>query len=289
MNAKMPQQNTVKAWQVNDLLLELYHYVPGSIEPIPKHSHEDYQIGFSSDSIGEYFYRGTCHHVPMESFSILHTDEPHKSREVTWFDTPCSFWMLYIKPNLFYEVTEQLIGCSTMPFFKHPVITDCDLATKFLQFCGAIEQRVSRLEQESLQLSFLSSLIQRYADVQDSSQLIGKQQHQIKQIREYLEEHLEENVSLEYLAQMVNLSPYYLNRVFRKEVGIPPHKYQIQVRIDHAKALLQQGLSVKQVAEQLGFADVSHFTRHFKQLVQVTPGQYLSQQNLTKEGKNVQK
>jgi len=277
MNANLPQQNTVKAWQLDNLLLERYEYVPGSIEPIPKHSHEDYQIGFSSNSIGQYFYRGACHDVPIQSLSILHSGEPHKSREVTWFDTPCSFRMLYIKPKLFHEATEKIAGCSVLPFFKQPIIVDDDLTAKFLQFYWAIEQKTSQLEQDTLQLSFFCTLIQRYADIQNSFHSSGKHQHQIKQICEYLKEHLEENVSLEFLAQMVNLSPYYLNRVFRQEVGVPPHKYQIQVRIDRARALLQQGLPVKQIAEQLGFADASHFTRHFKQLVQVTPKQYLSQ------------
>ncbi len=288
MSAKLSQQNTVKAWQFTDVSLELYRYVPGSVEPLPKHSHEEYQIGFSLDSIGEYFYQGAYYQVPVGSFSILHSGEVHKAREVTWFETPCSFWMLYIKPNLLHGIAQKFIKHPTMPFFREPIINDQELTAQFLQFCRAIEQGESQLEQTSLQLNFLSYLLQQYADVQYSLKPLGQEHQQVKQIREYLEEHLAENISLEFLARMVSLSPYYLNRVFRRAIGLPPHQYQTQARINRAKVLLRQGLFIKQIAEQLGFADVSHFTRHFKQLVQVTPGQYLSQQKFTKEDKNVQ-
>jgi AraC-like DNA-binding protein len=55
---------------------------------------------------------------------------------------------------------------------------------------------------------------------------------------------------------------------------MPPHAYQIQVRIAHAKRLLLQGLPVSRVASETGFFDLSHFTRHFKRHVGVAPGGY---------------
>ncbi len=87
-------------------------------------------------------------------------------------------------------------------------------------------------------------------------------------------ENYADNVSMERLAQIANLSPFHLNRVFCSELGMPPHAFQTQVRIIKAKELLHRGWSISRVASVAGFADQSHLTRHFKRLIGVTPGEY---------------
>ena len=93
-------------------------------------------------------------------------------------------------------------------------------------------------------------------------------------VRAYLEEHFTETVSLEELAALVNLSPFYLLRVFRESVGLPPHSYLTQIRVAHAKRLISASRPLAEVATAVGFSDQSHLNRHFKALVGVTPGQY---------------
>src|SRR5262245_6260640 len=89
-----------------------------------------------------------------------------------------------------------------------------------------------------------------------------------------LEDNYAADVSLDTLAKLVALSPFHLARLFQREVGMPPHAYQVQVRISHAKQLLLRGLPISRVATDTGFFDTSHFTRHFKRQVGVTPGGY---------------
>jgi AraC-like DNA-binding protein len=55
---------------------------------------------------------------------------------------------------------------------------------------------------------------------------------------------------------------------------MPPHQFQTLVRVSRAKALLREGWSIPQAASQVGFFDQSHFNRHFKRIIGVTPGQY---------------
>lgn len=85
---------------------------------------------------------------------------------------------------------------------------------------------------------------------------------------------MSENPSLQQLCQLTNLSPYYLTRIFSSTVGIPPHAYLNQLRIVHAKRLLAENWKIAEVAQETGFTDQSHFTKTFKTLVGVTPGQY---------------
>ncbi len=100
----------------------------------------------------------------------------------------------------------------------------------------------------------------------------------------YLDEHFAENVTLERLAEIAYLSPYHLNRIFSQTVGLPPHKYKIQRQVKQARSLLLQGMPLKQVAAETGFADQSHLTRQFKRLMQVTPGQYQPQNRKNVQG-----
>lgn len=83
-----------------------------------------------------------------------------------------------------------------------------------------------------------------------------------------------QELSLTHLSQSLGLSPSYLNRRFGAELGLPPHRYQLQQRIERAKTALRAGAPIVQVAVELGFSDQSHFTRHFTAIVGATPAQY---------------
>jgi AraC family transcriptional regulator len=103
------------------------------------------------------------------------------------------------------------------------------------------------------------------------TQKLGKQQ--VNQAIDYLQAHLEQEISLEALAQAVHLSPSHLRRLFKQTTGVAPHQYLIQLRVQRAKQLLQtRQFSIRDVAAQVGFADQSHLNRHFKRVFGVTPG-----------------
>jgi AraC-like DNA-binding protein len=70
------------------------------------------------------------------------------------------------------------------------------------------------------------------------------------------------------------MSKCHLVHLFHKELGLPPHAYQIQLRVAHARRLVASGTPLAEVASLTGFADQSHLTRLFKRIVGVPPGQY---------------
>jgi AraC family transcriptional regulator len=92
----------------------------------------------------------------------------------------------------------------------------------------------------------------------------------------YIEEHLDAGLSLEQLAAAAHLSVYHFARQFKAAIGLPPHQYVINRRVERARQLLQAGtdLSLAEVAAGAGFSDQSQLTHHFKRLVGVTPGQF---------------
>jgi AraC-like DNA-binding protein len=83
-----------------------------------------------------------------------------------------------------------------------------------------------------------------------------------------------EFVPLDELARTAGLSRHHFVRVFKAATGLPPHAYQMQQAIEHAKALLAGGMAISQAALDAGFADQSHFSRRFREFTGATPRQY---------------
>jgi AraC family transcriptional regulator len=91
----------------------------------------------------------------------------------------------------------------------------------------------------------------------------------------YIEEHLAEAISLDVLAALVHLSPCYFCRAFRRSLGMPPHRYQLNARIERAKTLLaKHGASVTDVGATVGYDDASAFCTAFRKVTGVAPSAF---------------
>ena len=98
---------------------------------------------------------------------------------------------------------------------------------------------------------------------------------QQKRVVEFIQEHLAEEVSLNALAELVDLSLYHFARAFKQSFGAPPHRYHMARRMDRARSLLQRpALSVTQIGIQIGFRETSSFTRAFRRFTGLTPTEY---------------
>jgi AraC-like DNA-binding protein len=97
-----------------------------------------------------------------------------------------------------------------------------------------------------------------------------------------LRERLVDPPSVDELAELAECSPFALTRAFRRHVGLPPHAYLTQCRVDQARLLLSAGEDVASTAFAVGFADQAHLTRHFRRHVGVPPGRF------ARERRNVQ-
>jgi AraC family transcriptional regulator len=87
------------------------------------------------------------------------------------------------------------------------------------------------------------------------------------------------DLSLTDIAAAAHLSPFHLARLFKQCLGVSPHQYLIQVRVNSARWLLSAGSgerSLAEVATAVGFADQSHLTRHFKRVTGMTPRRFRS-------------
>lgn len=93
-------------------------------------------------------------------------------------------------------------------------------------------------------------------------------------LRQALELHPEECLSMDEMAGMAHMSKYELIRSFKRQVGLTPHQFQLQNRIRGAQRRLLCAPSLTEVALNAGFCDQSHFIRQFKRHVGMTPAAY---------------
>ena len=98
-------------------------------------------------------------------------------------------------------------------------------------------------------------------------------------LRKYITDNLHQEFSVEELAGQVRLSVSHLSTVFRREIGLPPIRYIINLRLEQSAKFLEHEdfMSVKQIGMRVGFNDQSRFVREFKKKYSLTPKQYRNQ------------
>lgn len=265
----------VKFWHASELgKLELLHatYVTHTFA---RHTHDGFAIGIIEQGAEGFYYRGADYIAPAGSIVVINPGEVHTGQAAT--EAGWTYRMLYPEIPLVQKAMGEATGrFNGIPNFAEPVIQDDHLRQLIYQLHLILENpATTALERESRFVSTLVQLIKRHATPSPNLPPTGKEHRAVQRVREYLEAHYAENVLLDQLAVIANLSPFHLLRAFRAEIGLPPHAYLIQVRVERAKILLMQGWPMAQVAFETGFADQSHLTKRFKGIVGVAPGQYL--------------
>ncbi len=102
--------------------------------------------------------------------------------------------------------------------------------------------------------------------------------HKVLQAMRYVKHHYSERISLHGVSEAVQLSPSYLSRLFKAEMGVPFTEYLSGIRIEEArKLLLGSRMSLGDVAYACGFEDQSYFTKVFKKMVGIAPSRYREQ------------
>lgn len=137
--------------------------------------------------------------------------------------------------------------------------------------------RVGQLYIESLANVLAVNLLRNHTGTQHRITLYGGGlgDRKILQISDYIQAHLDQSIKLADLAEVAGLSQFHFSRLFKQSMGITPHQYLLQQRVEQAKRLLKRTkLAIADIALQCGFNSQSHLTKHFRETTGMTPSHY---------------
>ncbi|MCC5668620.1 AraC family transcriptional regulator [Nostoc sp. CHAB 5784] len=261
------------------------------------------------DSIGMFYYRHPAHsttehylthHVIAIAYNQFHLKvrkdgksrnqlvdngviqltPAHLSQCLGW-DREGEFLILTLCPKFVEKVAYESVkrNVELIPQFSiiDPIIQHTAEALK-----AEIEEgcKTGRLFSESAATMLAVRLLQVYATCKPLIKTYpdGFAKNKLQVAIDYINTHLDQDIKLADIAELVGVSQYYFCHLFKQSVSITPHKYLTQQRIERAKLLLKnQELSIAEIAQECGFTDQSHLTKHFKRLVGITPKAMRSQ------------
>ncbi|MGF1482555.1 MAG: helix-turn-helix domain-containing protein [Cyanophyceae cyanobacterium] len=193
-----------------------------------------------------------------------------------WDAPEVEILLLAIEPTFVSRIAAKMDRSDRVELTPHFHFRDALLEPLVRTLSTAFEQDLppNRIYVESLTHTLIVHLLSRYSvlGLKQSSISHGLSSKKLALVKDYISSHIDESLSLEALANLVELSPSHFLRLFKRATGSSPHQYVIAQRLEKAKALLSQTkLSIPDIACQTGFADQSHLTRLMRRHTGLSP------------------
>jgi AraC-like DNA-binding protein len=200
--------------------------------------------------------------------------EPEQLHTTPRVYAPGHFHVLKFEPSAFQCLLHER-GFRAAPRWREPAPRlSKRLATRFRSLLLSMRQQCTAMQLQTRVAQVIDAAISELLRGELRPPTSDHGRVKAEMIRECLMYDDSPAMDLDALAVRSGLNRFQVLRTFRRHYGVPPHAYQIHVRVARAKALLHAGHSPSEVAVQLGFADQSHMTRLFRRGWGVTPGRY---------------
>ncbi|GAB6126729.1 AraC family transcriptional regulator [Humidesulfovibrio idahonensis] len=244
------------------------------------HWHEGYVVAVITAGAEGYRYRGERHVAGPLTLACINPGEIHTGERAA--DEGWAYRVFYPSTEMLRGLAQSLSGASNvlagsgLPRLPHSVVKDDALAKALLRAHALLEHGQDLLEAQTAALSALSALLLRHGQepLLAPQSAPGSAAAHVAAMRERLAADIAEPLTLDDLAASVGLSPFHAARLFARETGLPPHAWRNQLRVNRSLDLLRRGESVAATALACGFADQSHYTRHFRRSFGVAPGHW---------------
>ncbi len=231
------------------------------------HSHDEFSFGVVDQGEASYINTRDNYHIRQKTTVTINSGDAHSCnpKGQSW-----SYRMLFIDSQWMAGVQRDV--CEKMDYdyasFEQHLLTD-------ERHFDAFSELFSMLLEEQNPLVAEGSLIEYCAQL-FNPQIAFKtiSAGDVNRVQQLIMDQLENQLTLDQLCEVAQLSPFHLIRSFKKHYGQSPHAYQLDQRIKRAQLLLKSGVGLAATANTLGFSDQSHFQRNFKKRTALTPRQY---------------
>lgn len=241
-----------------------------------KHMHDTLSVGAILSGKGDVFIQNANHEIRKGDVivippGVIHSCNPNSASK--W-----EYLMAHIQEDWLTGSLPDFTDILRKSALTKPILRKESVFHSFLDFYESLQTAPEKLEKEERMIRMLALVFSHFGDSNDRGASTDPKPYFIEEMKHFLSENLDQKVSLEQLSKLTKVSPFYLLRSFSRHVGIPPHAYLLQVRINLARKLIREGGSLVDVALGTGFFDQSHFTKAFKRSVGLTPRKYLISQ-----------
>lgn len=228
----------------------------------PMHAHEAWSLLLVDDGAVTYGLDHAAHSAQRGALTVLPPGVPHDGR-------PAPGCGAYIKRVLYLQA-DWLPTTLTGLAADHPTLASPAAADAVHRVHRALRMPGDLLAAEHWLLTARDAVAQH---LRRPPRAAGDTPL-ARRLRQMLEDRLTETFTITEVAQALGTHPSHLTRAFTQAYGMPPHRYQVSLRIDRARQLLVQGYRPAQVAALTGFYDQAHLTRHFRAVLGTTPSAF---------------
>ncbi len=253
----------------DELNIEAYHLL-GFVQPFPLHFHNFFVIGCVDDGFRYLQCQNKEYHLCANDIVLFNPNDTHTCAQIN--NCSLDYRAINIPISSMEQFMLELTGKKEIPSFQQTVIQN-DAVLFYLRCLHKMMMEGNKeFEKEEYLLLLLSLLIENYASTTFMEQTTSRDE--VAKACQYMQDNYTKRISLQEICDYVGTSKSSLLRFFVKEKGLTPYRYLESIRINHAKTLLKEGVSIMETALQSGFCDQSHFTHYFNSFLGLTPASY---------------
>lgn len=237
----------------------------------PPHIHEALVVAVTENGGSVVKSRGQVEEATPSTLFVFNPAEPHAGW-MGWSER----WQ-YRSMYLTRLALDQLaagLGIERVPYFTRNIFGDRDLIAAFLAMHRAIEEGRDVFRERELLVGSFGRLFRRHGSGGDRIRPAPVDRQILARVRERMHADYASELRLEDLAAGVGLTAFQLIGLFKRTVGLTPHAYLTQVRLNMACRRLRRGPVLADVAAAVGFYDQSALNKHFKRCYGITPRQF---------------
>ena len=240
------------------------------------HIHNGHVLWLNSEGGEQYNLKGCTTILQPGSVSIIEPGIVHSNRP--WNPARRHLRSLYLGEEFFLYLERLLTGEAKG---KLTLPTSVIENRKCWQLTFLLHEAIINNQDQLLVDELIVSLFSKIETLQFGKVICRRfsdnASDRLKNIVEFMRAGFSEDISLDDLAEIAMCTSYHVIRLFRNQVGMSPHAYLVQLRLERARELIDSGQSLADAALLAGFSDQSHLTRRFKKRYGLTPGRYGSQ------------
>ena len=261
------QYNLFSKTQIKLSHANLYHCEDNNYDIFPGYPYS--KILYVLNGSGQFICDDTC--VPVNEKDFIITN-PHKHRFSIELDSPALDFVILGIENLNFIIDDE-----PMKEAIRGITLKSDIADTLMNYLLQ-EIQEQKKEYEAVCNYYLNVILielHRHTNIFCNISTKEKKAKDCRFVRDYLDKHFRENITLDLLSEKSNMNKYYLVHSFTKNFGCSPINYLNEKRIEESKRLLETtNYSIAEIADQIGFSSQSYFSQSFKKNTYMTPNEY---------------